>query len=139
MKADASRSSAASPEFSLSLAGSVVRSRYRVNAVSAVHRDVAIYSAEDVRQGRSIALKVLRDDFARDSKFADAVRSQASALAVSGHVLRGVQRVQVLGEVGGAGDNELAFDLLNQVGVVAAADDEEKRGIRPARPACHEA
>jgi len=93
VKADASRSSAASPEFSLSLAGSVVRSRYRVNAVSAVHRDVAIYSAEDVRHGRSIALKVLRDDFARDSKFADAVRSQASALAVSGHVLRGVQRV----------------------------------------------
>jgi serine/threonine protein kinase len=93
VKADAPRSSAASPEFSLSLAGSVVRSRYRVNAVSAVHRDVAIYSAEDVRHGRSIALKVLRDDFARDSKFADAVRSQASALAVSGHVLRGVQRV----------------------------------------------
>jgi serine/threonine-protein kinase len=93
VNADAPRSSAASPEFSLSLAGSVVRSRYRVNAVSAVHRDVAIYSAEDVRQGRSIALKVLRDDFARDSKFADAVRSQAGALAVSGHVLRGVQRV----------------------------------------------
>jgi len=95
VKADTPRSSAsaASPEFSLSLAGSVVRSRYRVNAVSAVHRDVAIYSAEDVRHGRSIALKVLRDDLARDSKFADAVRSQASALAVSGHVLRGVQRV----------------------------------------------
>jgi len=91
------RPSAASPEFSLGLAGSVIQSRYRVNAVSSVHRDVVIYSAEDVRHGRSIALKVLRDDVARDSKFADAVRGQANALAAAGHVLRGVQRVHECG------------------------------------------
>jgi serine/threonine-protein kinase len=93
----AARPSEASPEFSLGLAGSVVQSRYRVNAVSSVHRDVVIYSAEDIRHGRSIALKVLRDDVARDSKFADAVRSQANALAEAGHVLRGVQRVHECG------------------------------------------
>ena len=91
------RPSSASPEFSLGLAGSVIQSRYRVNAVSSVHRDVVIYSAEDVRHGRSIALKVLRDDVARDSKFADAVRGQANALGAAGHVLRGVQRVHECG------------------------------------------
>jgi len=93
----AARPSAASPEFSLGLAGSVVLSRYRVNAVSTVNRDVVIYGAEDVRHGRPIALKVLRDDVARDSKFTDAVRSQAGVLAAAGHVLRGVQRVHDCG------------------------------------------
>jgi serine/threonine protein kinase len=93
----AARPSGAAPEFSLGLAGSVVKSRYRVNAVSSVNRDVVVYSAEDVRQGRSIALKVLRDEFARDAEFVTAVRKQASALAVAAHVLRGVQRVYEFG------------------------------------------
>ena len=91
--AGAARQSAAAPEFSLGLAGSVIKARYRVNAVSSVGRDVVLYTAEDIRNGRSIALKVLRDEFARDAAFVAAVRKQAGALAVAAHVLRGVQRV----------------------------------------------
>ena len=91
--AGAARQSAAAPEFSLGLAGSVIKARYRVNAVSSVSRDVVLYTAEDIRNGRSIALKVLRDEFARDAAFVAAVRTQAVALAVAAHVLRGVQRV----------------------------------------------
>jgi serine/threonine protein kinase len=91
------RQSVAEPEFSLGLAGSVIQSRYRANAVSSVNRDVVVYSAEDVRNGRSIALKVLRDEFARDAEFVAAVRNQAGALAASAHVLRGVQRVYEFG------------------------------------------
>jgi serine/threonine protein kinase len=91
--AGAARQSAAAPEFSLGLAGSVIKARYRVNAVSSVGRDVVLYTAEDIRNGRSIALKVLRDEFARDAAFVAAVRTQAGALAVAAHVLRGVQRV----------------------------------------------
>jgi len=90
-------SAAATPEFSLSLAGTVVQSRYRVNAVSSVNRDVVLYSAEHVGHGRSIALKVVRDEFARDARFVAAVRNQASALAVAAHALRGVQRVYECG------------------------------------------
>ena len=93
----AARPSGAAPEFSLGLAGSLIKSRYRVNAVSSVGRDVVLYSAEDVRHGRSIALKVLRDELARDAEFVAAVRNQASSLAVAAHVLRGVQRVYEFG------------------------------------------
>jgi serine/threonine protein kinase len=87
----------AAPEFSLGLAGSVIKSRYRVNAVSSMHRDVVLYSAEDVRNGRSIALKVLRDERAGDAAFVSAVREQAEALARAAHGLRGVQRVHDVG------------------------------------------
>jgi serine/threonine protein kinase len=87
----------AAPEFSLGLAGSLINSRYRVNAVSSMHRDVVLYSAEDVRNGHSIALKVLRDEFARDAEFVRAVREQAEALARAAHGLRGVQRVYDVG------------------------------------------
>ena len=89
--------SVAAPEFSLGLAGSVIRSRYRVNAVSSVSRDVVLYSAEHVGHGRSIALKVVRDEFARDGPFVAAVRTQAGALAAAAHALRGVQRVYEFG------------------------------------------
>lgn len=91
--ASAARPSEAAPEFSLGLAGSVIKARYRVNAVSSVSRDVVLYTAEDIRSGRSIALKVLRDEFARDAAFVGAVRQRAGALAAAAHVLRGVQRV----------------------------------------------
>jgi serine/threonine protein kinase len=62
-----------------------------------MHRDVALYSAEDVRTGRSIALKVLRDEVARDAEFVRAVQEQAEALARAAHGLRGVQRVYDVG------------------------------------------
>jgi serine/threonine-protein kinase len=93
------RPSATVPEFSLGLAGTVIKSRYRVNAVSSVSRDVVVYSAEDVLHGRSIALKVLRDELARDAPFVAAVRERARALAQSAHVLRGVQRVYECGAI----------------------------------------
>jgi serine/threonine protein kinase len=95
---DAARPSAAVPEVSLRLAGSLIRSRYRVNAVSSVHHDLVVYSAEDTHKGRSIALKVLRGVFARDAEFVAAVRAQAQALATAAHVLRGVQRVYECGD-----------------------------------------
>ena len=85
----------AGPE--LGLAGSVIKSRYRVNAVASVSREVVVYSAEDTHHGRSIALKVLRDEFARDAEFVAAVRNQARALAAAAHALRGVQRVYEYG------------------------------------------
>jgi serine/threonine protein kinase len=87
----------AAPEFSLGLAGSVINSRYRVNAVTSMRRDVVLYSAEDIRNGRSIALKVLRGELARDAEFVRAVREQAEALARAAHGLRGVQRVYDVG------------------------------------------
>ena len=93
----ATRQSAAAPEFSLGLAGTVLKARYRVNAVSSMNRDVVLYTAEDVRQGRPIALKVVRDEFAADAAFVAALRTQADALAASAHVLRGVQRVYDFG------------------------------------------
>ena len=89
--------SAAAPEFSLALAGSVIKTHYRVNAVASVNRDVVLYTAEDLRYSRPIALKVLRDEFAADAAFVAAVRNQAGALASSAHVLRGVQRVYEFG------------------------------------------
>jgi serine/threonine protein kinase len=94
---EAARHSAAASELGLGLAGSVIKSRYRVNAVSLVSREVVVYSAEDTLHGRSIALKVLRDEFARDAEFVAAVRSQAGALAAAAHALRGVQRVHEYG------------------------------------------
>ncbi|HVQ17367.1 MAG TPA: protein kinase, partial [Vicinamibacterales bacterium] len=93
--AGAAGQSAAAPE--LGLAGSVIKSRYRVNAVASASREVVVYSAEDIHHGRSIALKVLRDEFARDAEFLAAVRNQARALAAAAHALRGVQRVYECG------------------------------------------
>ena len=92
----AARQSATVPEFGL--AGSVIKSRYRVNTVSSVDRDVVVFSAEDTRHDRPIALKVLRGEFARDAEFVAAVRAQSRTLARSAHVLRGVQRVYESGD-----------------------------------------
>lgn len=85
------------PERSLGLAGSIVKARYRLNAVASVSRDVVVYTAEELRFGRPIALKVLRDEVARDAEFAAAVRDQATALAMSVHVHRGLPRVYECG------------------------------------------
>ena len=87
------RPAAITAERSLRLAGSLVKGRYRLNAVASISRDVVVYTAEDVRSGRSIALKILRDEFAADAQFVAAVRDQARTLARSAHVLRGVARV----------------------------------------------
>jgi eukaryotic-like serine/threonine-protein kinase len=95
--AGAARQPAAAAERSWGLVGSVIEARYRVNAVSSASRDVVVYTAEDVRHGRSVVLKVLRDEFARDAPFVAAVRDQASAMAMHAHVLRGVQRVYQFG------------------------------------------
>ena len=85
--------SAAGPERSLHLAGSIVKGRYRVNAIASVSRDVVVYAAEDIRYQRLIALKVLRDEFAADPAFVNAVRDQANTLALLSHAHRGVARV----------------------------------------------
>ena len=89
----AARQSAAAPERSLDLAGSVIKARYRVNAVSSVSRDVVVYTAEDIRYRRPLVLKVLRDEFAGDAEFVAAVREQACTLAMFSHAHRGVARV----------------------------------------------
>jgi serine/threonine-protein kinase len=85
--------SAAGPERSLHLAGSIVKGRYRVNAIASMSRDVVVYAAEDIRYSRLIALKVLRDEFAADPAFVNAVRDQANTLALLSHAHRGVARV----------------------------------------------
>src|SRR5262249_61517067 len=69
MTTGSARQAATAAEFSLSLVGTVIKSRYRVSAVASVSREAVVYSAEDVHHGRSIALKVLRDEFARDAQF----------------------------------------------------------------------
>jgi serine/threonine protein kinase len=100
----------ASPERSLSLAGSIIKARYRVNALSAVSRDVVVYTAEELRHGRPIALKVLRDDIAGDAEFVAAVRAQASTLAMSAHVHRGLPRVYECGALD-TGELFIALEL----------------------------
>ena len=97
MTTGSARQAATAAEFSLSLVGTVIKSRYRVNAVSSVSPEAVVYGAEDLHHGRSIALKVLRDEFARDAQFVGAVRERARALAFSAHALRGVQRVYECG------------------------------------------
>lgn len=85
--------SATPPERSLALAGSTIRSRYRINNLSSVSREVAVYSAEDVRYGRPVIVKVLREEVAADADFVAAVRDRASTLAMFAHLHRGVARV----------------------------------------------
>jgi eukaryotic-like serine/threonine-protein kinase len=80
-------------EHSLSLAGSTIKARYRVKAVSAVRRDVVLYAAEELRYGRPVTLEVLRDEVAAHPEFVAAVRAQASTLAMSPHAYRGLPRV----------------------------------------------
>src|SRR5262249_18354739 len=92
MTTGSARQAATAAEFSLSLVGTVIKSRYRVSAVASVSREAVVYSAEDVHHGRSIALKVLRDEFDRDAQFVAAVRGRAPALAFSARALRGGQR-----------------------------------------------
>ncbi len=89
--------SAAPPERARGLAGSIIKARYRVSAISSVSRDVVCYAAEELRYGRPITLKVLRDAVADDPEFVAAVRDQASTLAIAAHVHRGVPRVYECG------------------------------------------
>lgn len=83
----------AAPAQGFTLAGSIVKGRYKVNAISSVGPDVVVYDAEEVRHGRAIALKVLRDEVAADPEFVAAARELASTLALSAHVHRGLPRV----------------------------------------------
>jgi hypothetical protein len=85
--------SATPPERSLALAGSTIKARYRVNNLSSVSRELAVYSAEDVRYGRPVLVKVLREEVAADADFVAAVRDRASTLAMFAHLHRGVARV----------------------------------------------
>jgi serine/threonine protein kinase len=85
--------SASASERSMSLAPRIIKSRYRVDAIASVSRDVVVYAAEDVRSGRQIALEVPRDEFAVDSAFVAALCEQANKLAKSVHVNRAVARV----------------------------------------------
>lgn len=80
-------------ERSLSLAGSTIKARYRLKAVAAVHRDVVLYAAEELRYGRPVTLEVLRDEVAGHPEFVAAVRAQATTLAMSPHAYRGLPRV----------------------------------------------
>ena len=85
------------PERSFGLAGSIIKTRYRVNSIASVSRELVVYTAEELRYGRPIVLKVLRDDVAGDAEFVAAVRDQASALAISTHVHRGLPRIYECG------------------------------------------
>ena len=85
------------PERSLGLAGSIIKGRYRLNAIASMSRDVVVYVAEEIRYGRPITLEVLRDEAAADPDFVTAVREQASSLAMSPHVHRGLPRVYECG------------------------------------------
>jgi eukaryotic-like serine/threonine-protein kinase len=90
-------STSAAPERDLGFAGSIIKGRYKVNAVTSMSRDVVVYAAEEIRYGRPIALKVLRDEVAGDAEFVSALRMQASALAISTHVHRGLPRIYECG------------------------------------------
>ena len=86
-----------SPERDLGLAGSIIKARYKLNAIATVSREVVVYAAEEIRFGRPVLLKVLRDTMLADAEFVAAVREQASALAISPHVRRGLPRVYECG------------------------------------------
>jgi hypothetical protein len=73
--------SASVTERSLGLAPRVIKGRYRLNAVSAVSRDVVVYAAEDVRSGRPIAIEFVRDEFAGNVDYLTALWDQARKLA----------------------------------------------------------
>src|SRR5262249_24139659 len=75
------------------LAPRIIKSRYRLDSIASVGRDVVVYAAEDVRSGRQIALEILRDEFAANAEFVVAVCEQATKLAKSVHVNRAVARV----------------------------------------------
>jgi serine/threonine-protein kinase len=92
-----SLASGAPPERSLSLVGAIIKARYRLNAVAAVSRDAVVYAAEELRYGRPVAVKVLRDEVAGDPEFVAAARVQATTLAMSVHARRGVPRVYECG------------------------------------------
>jgi hypothetical protein len=82
---------------SLGLAGSIIHAKYRVLALASVSRDVVVYMAEELRFGRAITLKVLRDEIAGDAEFVAAARDQTNRLAMSAHVQRGFPRVYECG------------------------------------------
>ena len=86
-----------SPERDLGLAGTIIKGRYKLNAIATVSREVVVYAAEEIRYGRPVLLKVLRDTMTADAEFVAAVREQASALAISPHVRRGLPRVYECG------------------------------------------
>jgi serine/threonine-protein kinase len=86
-------SAPAPTDASSTLVGSLVKSRYRVDALASVSRDVAIYTGEDVRYSRPVVVSVLRGEVARDPEFIAALRAQASTLAMFAHLHRGVARV----------------------------------------------
>jgi hypothetical protein len=98
------------PERDLGLAGSIIKGRYKVNTITSMSRDVVVYAAQEIRYGRPIALKVLRDEVAADAKFVAAVRMQASALAISTHVHRGLPRIYECGTTD-AGKLFIALEL----------------------------
>src|SRR5919198_502735 len=106
----------APPERALGLAGSIIKGRYRINAVSSVTPDVVLYAAEELRHGRPITLEVLRDDLAADREFAAAVRDLAGTLAISAHAHRGVPRVYECG-VSEGGDLFVALEPIKGTSV----------------------
>ena len=79
-----------------SLAGSIIRAVTGQRRLLG-ERDVFVYAAEELRFGRPIALKVLRDEVAGDAEFVAAVRDQAYTLAMAAHVDRGLPRVYECG------------------------------------------
>ena len=81
------------PGRAFTLAGTTIKGRYRVTGIGSVGEDVVVYAAEEIRYGRPIALKVLRDEVKADAEFVAAVFDQASALALSPHVHRGLPRI----------------------------------------------
>lgn len=81
------------PGRAFSLAGATVNGRYRVTAIASVGEDVVVYAAQEIRYGRPIALKVLRDEVKGDTDFVTAVFDRASTLALSPHAHRGLPRI----------------------------------------------
>jgi len=86
----------------MSAPGMLLSGRYRLNHLIAVGGMGEVWSADDIRLARVVALKILRPELTGDQEFVERFRTEARITASLNH--QGIAQVYDYGEVtGGAG------------------------------------